>query len=209
MTDTRERSEGSAASLPSPLRPRSVLLGFAPWIIFDVIAGPSTWKLAAFTAFVAALVFSVPDFRDHRVKLLDAVGILFFGVVALLGCFLDRHDLIWLETYAQVLSSGVLALIALVSLVTVPFTEQYARESVPREFWKNPRFRRTNRIITAAWAVVFVATALLGLAALHTKSMGDWYNWVIPVILLVLAIKFTKWYPAQVRAQGERAGGVR
>ncbi|MFF3698729.1 hypothetical protein [Streptomyces sp. NPDC002221] len=201
MADTRERSDTSDRTLPSALRGRGVVLSFAPWIIFDVIAGPSTWKLGAFAAFVAAVVFSLPDFQHRKVKLLDAAGILFFGVIALLGCFLDRHDLIWLETYSQVLSSGVLALIALVSLVTVPFTEQYARESAPRELWNTPGFRRANRIITAVWTAVFVATAVLGLVALHTEGMGDWFNWVIPVILLVLAVKFTKWYPAHIRAQ--------
>ncbi|MEV6049312.1 hypothetical protein [Streptomyces xanthochromogenes] len=207
MADTQERSEISGETLPSSLRGKGILLGFAPWIIFDVIAGPSTWKLGAFAAFVAALVFSLPDVQHRKVKLLDAVGVVFFGVVALLGCFLDRHDLIWLETYAQVLSSGVLALIALISLVTVPFTEQYARESAPHELWNKPSFRRTNRIITAVWTVVFVATAVLGLVALHTVGMGDWFNWVIPVILLVLAIKFTKWYPAHVRAQAHSNRG--
>lgn len=207
MADTQERSEISGETLPSSLRGKGILLGFAPWIIFDVIAGPSTWKLGAFAAFVAALVFSLPDVQHRKVKLLDAVGVVFFGVVALLGCFLDRHNLIWLETYAQVLSSGVLALIALISLATVPFTEQYARESAPRELWNKPSFRRTNRIITAVWTVVFVATAVLGLVALHTVGMGDWFNWVIPVILLVLAIKFTKWYPVHVRAQAHSNRG--
>jgi hypothetical protein len=42
-------------------------------------------------------------------------------------------------------------------LLFVPFTEQYARESVPRQFWDSPRFKRINRQLTALWGWVFVA----------------------------------------------------
>ena len=70
------------------------------------------------------------------------------------------------------LSSGVIAVVALGSLAFLPFTEQYARESVPREHWGSPLFRRTDRILTAVWGGVFPVTALLGLLALHLGSGG-------------------------------------
>ncbi|MCS0634969.1 hypothetical protein NX801_04685 [Streptomyces sp. LP05-1] len=205
MAHTHERTRSAHSTRP-PGPHGGILISFAPWIIFDVIAGPSTWKLAAFTAFVASVVLSLPDFRHGTAKVLNVAGILFFGVVWLLGFALDRQDLVWLETYAQVLSNGVLAVVALASLATVPFTEQYARESVPRELWDSPGFHRTNRVITAVWAAVFLVTAVLGLIALHTTGGDDWLNWVVPVILLVLAIKFTKWYPARVRARAHATG---
>lgn len=186
------------------LRSGSVFLSFVPWIVFDVIAGPSTWKLAALTALVAALVLAVPDARHHALKVLSIVGVAFFAVLCVLGLALDRHSLIWLETYAQVLSSGVLAVVALGSLAFTPFTEQYARESTPPEVWGTPRFQRTNRLLTALWGAVFLITALLGLAALHVGSAKDWLTWVIPVILLVLAFRITRWYPEHVREQARR-----
>ncbi|MET9255396.1 hypothetical protein [Streptomyces sp. NPDC003717] len=207
MTHTREPTGSTQTShRPPALHGGGVLISFAPWIIFDVIAGPSTWKLAAFTALVASVVLSLPDLRHGTAKILNVAAIVFFGVIWILGFVLDRHDLIWLETYAQVLSNGVLAVVALASLLTVPFTEQYARESVPRELWSSPGFHRTNWVLTAVWAAVFLITAVLGLIAVHTTGAGDWLNWVIPIILLVLAIKFTKWYPAYVRGRGSRAG---
>jgi hypothetical protein len=67
-------------------------------------------------------------------------------------------------------------------------------------------FPRTNRILTAMWGGVFLVTALLGLLALHVKSGSDWLNWVIPIALLVAAVRFTKWYPAHVRAQARAWG---
>ena len=190
---------------------QNVFLAFAPWIIFDVVAGPSTWKLAAFAALVASVVLSLPELRTRRglPKILDAVGIVFFAVICVLGLALDRGQLIWLETYAQVISNGVLAVTALGSLAFVPFTEQYARQSTPRQIWDTPGFKRTNRVLTAVWGLVFAVTAVLGLIALHVSSGADWLNWVIPIILLVLAVRFTRWYPAYMcsRSMAARAGG--
>ncbi|MFD3696830.1 hypothetical protein ACFWUZ_11880 [Streptomyces sp. NPDC058646] len=180
-------------------RRTGILTGFAPWIIFDVVAGPSTWELAALTALVASVVLNLPDLRHGSVKLLQVTGVVFFAVVSVLALVLGRHDLLWLETYAQTLSSAVIAAVALGSLAFTPFTEQYARESVPREHWGSPLFRRTNRVLTAVWGAVFVLIAVFGLVAVEAGRHGDWFNWVIPVVLLVLAVKFTAWYPARVR----------
>lgn len=191
----------AAATARAALHGGSVFIGFAPWIVFDVVASPSTWKYAALAALVVALALNVPDLRHGSLKILEASSVVFFGVLCVLGLVLDRQDLIWLETYAQTLSNGVIAVVALGSLAFLPFTEQYARESVPREHWGSPLFRRTNRILTAVWGGVFLVTALLGLLALHLGSGTDWLNWVIPIALLVAAFRFTRWYPAHVRAR--------
>lgn len=195
---TGVRADVSSGEVP---RTNNVFLGFAPWIIFDVVASPSTWKYAALAALIAALVLNVPDLRRGSFKILEAASLVFFAVLFVLGLAVDRQDLMWLETYAQTLANGVIAVVALGSLAFTPFTEQYARESVPRQYWDTPLFRRTNRILTATWGGVFLVTALLGLLALHVRSGSDWLNWVIPIALLVAAIRFTKWYPAHVRAQ--------
>ncbi|MFD8125942.1 DUF3159 domain-containing protein [Streptomyces mirabilis] len=195
---TDVRADVSIGEAP---RTNSVFLGFAPWIIFDVVASPSTWKYAALAALIAALVLNVPDLRRGSFKILEAASLVFFAVLFVLGLAVDRQDLLWLETYAQTLANGVIAVVALGSLAFTPFTEQYARESVPRQYWDTSLFRRTNRILTAMWGGVFLVTALLGLLALHVRSGSDWLNWVIPIALLVAAIRFTKWYPAHVRAR--------
>ncbi|PRH81058.1 hypothetical protein C6N75_00805 [Streptomyces solincola] len=182
-----------------------MLVSFLPWIIFDVIAGPSTWKLAAFAALVCTIALIAPDLRRGAVKILNIAGLLFFAVISILALVLDRQDLVWLETYAQPLSNGVIALVALGSLAFTPFTEQYARESVPSELWHTEAFHRTNQVLTAVWGVLFLIIAVLGLIALGaTGSTADWLNWVIPAILLVLALRFTRWYPRQVHARAAR-----
>ncbi|MFI7357577.1 hypothetical protein ACIBTP_27105 [Streptomyces avidinii] len=199
-----DRTDGKA---PSAGR-SGIFLGFAPWIIFDVVAGPSTWKLAALTALIASLVLNLPDMRRGSPKVLEVTGMVFFAAISILALVLDREDLLWLETYAQILASAVIAAVALGSLAFTPFTEQYAREQVPREHWDSPLFRRTNRVLTAVWGGVFVLIAVFGLLAVRAGHHGDWLNWVIPVVLLVLAVKFTAWYPEHVRAGARDTGRV-
>jgi cobalamin biosynthesis protein CobD/CbiB len=88
----------------------------------------------------------------------------------------------------------------------VPFTEQYARETTPPEVWKQPAFKRTNRVLTLMWGLVFAATAVLGYVAVKVPSTSDWTEWVIPVALIVAAFKVTQIYPERVRARAGRSG---
>ena len=114
-------------------------VGFVPWIIFWGVAGPTTWEWVTLGALIAAVILAVPSAERGGLKILDVGWIAFFCVLSLLAVFLDRGQLDWVEEYFQAISSGVLAVIALGSLLLTPFTEQYARESAPREVWDTPR----------------------------------------------------------------------
>ncbi|MFE0511032.1 hypothetical protein [Streptomyces sp. NPDC058964] len=187
----------AATNVPAkePANSRGVFLSFAPWIIFGVVASPSTWEYAALAALIAAIVLSGQDILRGRIYLLDMVGIVFFAVVSVLALALNRSELIWLETYAQVISNAVVAAVALGSLFADPFTAQYARQQTPREYWDSPVFKHINQVLTAAWGVVFALMAVSTWLAIRIPSMDDWFNWVIPVALLVAVIKFTNRYP--------------
>lgn len=175
--------------------------GFVPWIIFWVVAGPSSWEYAAGGALLAALVLAIPSDDRGSIKLLDVVSIVFFAALTIAGLVLDRSELDWLEDYSQAISSGALALVVLGSLAFLPFTEQYARESVPRENWSSPLFKRINRVLTLVWGLVFALSAMLGVIAEEMNRGSDWLNWIIPIALVVGAFRFTGWYPEQARAQ--------
>jgi hypothetical protein len=175
--------------------------GFVPWIIFWVVAGPSTWEYAAGGALLAALILAIPSGDRGSIKMLDVVSILFFAALTVAGLILDRSELDWLEDYSQAISSGVLALVVLGSLAFLPFTEQYARDSVPREHWDSPLFKQVNRLLTLVWGLVFALSAVLGVIAQEMDSGSDWLNWIIPIALIVGAFKFTAWYPEQARAK--------
>ena len=178
-------------------------IGLLPWVIFWVVSGPNTWELGAVLALVAALVLVVPDAQHHKIKMLDIVSIVFFAALTIAGLILDAGQLTWLEDYSQAISSAVLALIVLGSLLWVPFTAQYARDEVPAEFWDTPDFKRINLVLSTVWGLVFLACAVLGFMAQDMAGSGNTLlNWVIPVILIVIAVKFTAWYPEQGKGNG-------
>ncbi|MCE3552923.1 hypothetical protein LWC33_15850 [Pseudonocardia sp. RS11V-5] len=170
--------------------------GFLPWIIFWVVANsPSTWEYGAIGAALAAIILAVPSTRKHRTKLLDVVTIVFFVGLAVAGAVVGAHDRDVLDTYSTTISSGVLGLVALISLAFTPFTEQYARESTPEEVWSTPEFTHVNRVLTLVWGIAFLVTALLGYIAARLPSTSDWTDWILPIVVLVGAFKFTRWYP--------------
>jgi uncharacterized membrane protein len=176
----------------------SPFAGFVPWIIFWVVASsPSTWEYGAIGAALAAILLAVPS-AGRRVKMLDVVTIVFFVALAITGAVAGAHDRDWMDRYSNVISSGALGLLALGSLAFVPFTEQYARESTPPEVWRLPAFRKVNRVLTLVWALAFLGTAVLGYIAVAVPATSDWTNWVLPIVLIVGAFKFTGWYPERV-----------
>ena len=179
-------------------------VGFVPWIIFWVVASPSTWEYATLGALIAAIILAIPDAQKRSLKLLDVTTIGFFAVFSLMALFLDPADLDWLEDYSQAISSGVLAVFVLGSLAFVPFTEQYARESAPREVWDRPEFKQINRQLTTVWGLAFAGSAICGLIAQNVDSGQDWLNWIIPIILIVGAFKYTAKVAGERREEAAR-----
>jgi hypothetical protein len=180
---------------------RSPFVGFAPWIIYWVVAeGPSTWMFGALCAVLSAIILGVSmGFGGPR--LLEVVTILFFVGVTAAGVLVGAADRDWMDTYATTLSSGVLAVMAIGSLAFTPFTEQYARVSPPLQDWEKPAFRQTNRVLTLMWGLVFALIAVLGYFAAQVPQTRDWTNWVVPIVVLVGAVGMTQAYPERVRAR--------
>jgi hypothetical protein len=184
---------------------RSPFVGFAPWIIYWVVAGsPSSWLFGALCAVLAAIILGVSMGRGGP-RLLEIVTIVFFAGVTIAAMLVGAQDRDWMDTYSTALSCGLLAVMALGSLLFVPFTEQYAREGAPQQDWEKPAFRRTNRVLTLMWGLVFALTALLGFVAAQAPSTSDWTNWVIPVVVIVGAAGMTQIYPDRMRSRARPA----
>ncbi|MFI1168143.1 hypothetical protein ACH4UM_32265 [Streptomyces sp. NPDC020801] len=196
--------EQQVATEAPPRRPvgnAGVFYSFAPWIVFGVVASPSTWKYAALAALIAAIGLSARDIARGRLYILDMTAIVFFAVVTVLALALNRQQLIWLETYAQVISNGAVAVVAYASLLFDPFTAPYARQVTPPQFWGSPVFKHINVVLTTVWATVFAVMAVSTWLAVRAPTASDWLNWVVPVVLLVWAVKFTDRYPESYRSR--------
>jgi hypothetical protein len=199
---------GWLASEELGVNTKNFFLSFLPWVAFSVLAtrhGAHGAVTACLVATVLSLWFAVKDARGSqsgRIKIIDATGIATFGimtVVAALGSTTMQDHVI---DFGRGGATFVLGAVMLGSVLFVPFTEQYARESVPQQYWHSPVFRSVNRRISAAWgaAVLLMAAGHLLAGEIDPASAPNSgarpvdlvFNWVIPVLLVLWAIKYTK-----------------
>jgi hypothetical protein len=179
---------------------KSPFAGFAPWIIFSVVAKDVGWEVAATAGLVSSAILSYPSVERGTLKILDYAGLAFFAALAVLGLFLDRSELDWLEDYSTVISMGTIAVVVFASLRFVPFTEQYARETAPKEVQATASYKQTNRHLTTVWGFVFLVVAVDSLIQQLTDSSSALLDWIIPVAAIVGGFKYTGYYVAKARA---------
>ena len=180
-----------------------ILLGFAPFIVFALLAGLSI-DLALWTALASAFVIGIRDFAHTRLlRVLDMGSVVLFGLLALYTGFIQPS--LSIPAVHLIVDSG-LTIIALVSIVIGnPFTLDYAREQVPEEFWRTPLFLRTNYIVAGVWVLAFGAMTAVDVAATFNARFPLTLDLAASLATLALAVVFTTRYPAYVRARAARS----
>src|ERR1700756_846435 len=132
----------------------SIVLGVVPFIVFFVVMRTFSPPAGLAAAFVVSALLGIRQWwRGESVKVLEVGSLLLFGAL-LLYTLIAAAD--WTVAKVRLAVDGGLLAIVLVSLaIGMPFTLQYARESVPQELWTSPIFMTTNRRITGVWAAAF------------------------------------------------------
>jgi hypothetical protein len=184
---------------------KKMFLSLIPWVLFSVIInrrGADAVAIAALAAAALSTVFLIKDSQKSGIKLIDVAGIVTFGALAVLGFTGGQSVVDWIADYGRGGAAIVLAVIMLGSSITVPFTEQYARESVPREHWGSPVFRSVNRKISALWGGVVLVMGLGHLLAgvidpasnpvSGARPVDLILNWALPIALVLFAVKQTQ-----------------
>lgn len=170
-----------------------ILIGFLPWILYFVFIGtrPEQQELAVLAALVTTFIF---NFNELKKGFILTWGTLIFFLFLTFAVFYIHSD--WMEHHANLIANSGLALIAWFSLIIgKPFTIQYAREQVAKEFWQTPTFIRINQIITLVWATSFLIA--VGLSILHHYffHLDSVIYQIFSYTPTVAAIWFTKKFP--------------
>lgn len=170
-----------------------IYLAFVPWVLFTLITQHDSLKAAAIIALIGAAGIAIRSAAGSGPKLLEVGAVAAFAGFTIVAFTVDASTAHWVERYARAIAASLLALIAFGSLPFTPFTEQYARASVPREFWSSSRFRQVNRQLTLMWALVFTTMVVSHViaGAIDTRRANTIFNWVVPIILIVWAAKRT------------------
>jgi hypothetical protein len=187
---------------------KKMFISLIPWVLFTIIAGRAGADFVGWAALVAGLLtlgIAIKGVSDRTadgsrstLKVIDAAGIVTFAVMTVLA-FTGSHGVReHIVDYGRGACALVLAIVMLGSLLVVPFTEQYAREQVPRAYWHSPVFKSLNRHISAAFGIAVLVMAAGHFVSGWLESRGDLtsilnliLNWAIPILVILRAIKYT------------------
>jgi hypothetical protein len=168
-----------------------IYIALIPWIVFTLLVAHASLTLGSLAALATAVVIALPGVRSGRPKLLEVGAVVtFIGFVAV-AFLADGATAQWVARYARGIAAAILALISFASLLLTPFTEEYAREQVPAQYWGSPKFKAINRKLTTMWACVFAAMVPFHViaGAIDTTRGNLIFNWAIPLALVYWAIK--------------------
>jgi len=165
-------------------------VGLAPWLVFVMVdrAGGQGTGWAALLALVTALAVVVWPSDMKSFSLLNGGAMAVFGALATAGVIFGGGG--QLQRFGRVYAASGLTLIAVASLITVPFVERYTKELVRSKQAASPRFRRANVAVTGIWAGAFggIAASYLLAALIRTRLAATLFNWIVPGVLVVLAV---------------------
>ena len=180
-----------------------IYLAFIPWMVFSFFEQHSTLKLAAVGALLISVFIAARSIRTSAPKLIELGAALAFAGFTIIAFKADPATSQFVARYGRALAAGILSILAFSSLLVTPFTEQYARESVPRQNWSSPQFKRINRQLTTMWAIAFAAMipAHVIAGAIDTHRANLIFNWAIPIILVAWAVKRTTTVTEAAEAQ--------
>lgn len=185
----------------------SYALGFAPWLIFMVIASGNhpargTLLLACLAAFAAEVVLVVLSASRKLVSSLDIGGLIFFPLMAVLTLLLPTATTdAW---SAAILQAGLTIVVGVGIVLGRPFTMVYAKAAAPPEVWDTPEFIGLNKRLTLGWFVGFVvmtASSVVGAFFPPASTTAFVFNWAIPVGLVVVVMK---WQESEISRQSHQ-----
>lgn len=132
----------------------NLLLAFAPFLAFFVISHVASISAGLVAGAAIALCLVIRDAMTGRgVKVLEIGTTILFGALAL---YASRDQPAWSIAHVRFLvDAGLLGIVLMSMLISMPLTLQYARERVAPELWAHPEFVKKNYVITGVWAAAF------------------------------------------------------
>jgi hypothetical protein len=191
------------------MRQSALLESLIPWVLFSLIverSGSSAAGIAGLAATALSLFFLLRH-RAKGLKLLDVWLFSVFAVMTVLAFASDGSFQTDIVDYSRGIVGVALAVVMLGSAATFPFTEQYARDVIPRDRWSNPAIRAAHRRLSAIWGALVLLVAACHLYAGHEQHSSDLsvtknlvFNWIVPAALIGIASFVTKKHQAAVKS---------
>lgn len=172
----------------------NMLLLLIPWIVFWVAASiDSFWGSLLSMAICVLLPVLMCQTKATRYDQISNLGVSACSIALLAGA---SPILVIPASYF------LFGLIWTVSCFTnVPLTAHYSKNSYNGDAaLRNPIFIQTNRILTAAWGILYLVTPIWTYFIMQTDaaSFVGAINSVLPALMGVFTAWFQKWYPQHI-----------
>lgn len=188
-------------------------VGFVPWGFYLVLPHPLVGGALIYAAVITtavAIAMTVWNRTRSGATLLEITAAAAFTVLAGVVLVGDEPVKAWLRVYSPAAILWILTTVMVFSILTVPFTEQYARRSLPESYWRSPHLRTINRRISMVWSACTLAAAVSVSVAAIAHGDGDApaqyltlsLTWLLPLVLALAAYRYTE------HAANTRAGRV-
>lgn len=180
----------------------SLILSFAPWLAFLILAGHTLTTLRISLVVAAVLTLIMAVLKLHRGAVMYA-GVLFFSF-ALVAIVWQEN--LWVIERLNILANGTLYFTTLLTMILgKPFTEDYAREAAPPEHWNTAGFVRSCYITTSVWSGVFLLNLMAGVMKYYDRSISDFRIEIFNYAVLLGGVIFTNIYTQIVKRKRSAA----
>lgn len=165
----------------------NMLSSFLPMILFSIISG-----FSFSIAIIVAILTSFFSFSKLKKGFFLEWSQLFFFIISFVVVIICK-----IKSFSLYMDISLIAMLATVTwislLIKKPFTMQYAKLEVPKEFWKTLFFLRINKIMTITFGVCFLCLTLINIFKLYNPGVVIYS--VMLYSILILQIAFRKWFP--------------
>lgn len=170
-----------------------------PWIVFWIAANIHIFWGSMISIFVCCLLPIL--FYKNRKTIYDVISGALISVFSMLLLINLSAVIVMPLSY---LAFGVMWSIS--ACLKIPLTAEYSMNDYGGDSsFQNPLFIKTNRILTAAWGILYLITSVWTYFILCsvTGSYIGIINSILPAIMGIFTAWFQKWYPRKV-AQGNK-----
>lgn len=183
-----------AASAPVTAGKTDMRYVLSPWIVFWIAAGIHGYWGSLLSIFACGLL-PLLFFRCRKTvyDLVSGALVCLFSLLLLVG--LPAVIVMPLSYFAF----GMMWSISV--FLKIPLSAEYSMNDYGGEpALKNPMFIRTNRILTAAWGVLYLLTPIWTWFIMRSaaSSYVGLINSVLPALLGLFTLWFQKWYPRRM-----------
>ena len=188
------------AAAHNELKPPKMASMLVPWIVFWIAVSINATAGSVVTLAVTALTLAYTSVvRSRRLVRWDLVSCAAVATLSLVAYFTGQGNM---ATNVGYLAFGLMWLLSCCT------QEDLCATYVKYDFGgnkalNNPLFTKTTRILTMAWGVLYVATAVWTFF-LRQAGIGNVVvivNNVVPVGMGVFTAWFQKWYPAHLASK--------